>query len=219
MLSWKTLESVEVPGGGRLSLHAHGDDRVIRLDGRDLMSSRLHASEDALATLACAGLGPRAQVLIGGLGLGFTLRAVLDTVSAQARVQVAELVPAVVRWNREQLGHFAGYPLDDPRVEIFEGDVAACFQKPAAFDAILLDVDNGPGALANANLALYGPASLRRVKHALRSRGVFALWSPGESPRFERRLHEQGFAVETHRVRARGAAGGARHVVWIARVR
>ncbi len=219
MLRWVTLESAELPGGGRISLHARGDERVIRLDGRDLMSSRMHASEDALAERACAGLGPAPRVLVGGLGLGFTLRAVLDAVGAGALVQVAELAPAVVRWNRAQVGHFAGHPLADPRVRVFEGDVARCFRSPHAFDAILLDVDNGPGGRATANPGLYGPASLRRIRHALRRGGVLGIWSPGGSPAFERRLREVGFELESLRVRARGAAGGARHVVWIARMR
>jgi spermidine synthase len=217
MLTWRTLDTAAVPGGGQLTLHARGEERVIRLDGRELMSSRLHASEDALGTLGCAGLGPGARVLIGGLGLGFTLRAVLDAVGRGAEVVVAELSPAVVRWNQEELGHFAGHPLRDPRVRIYEGDVADCFSEPAAFDAILLDVDNGPGALATANRALYGGAALRRAKHALRRGGIYALWSPGESPPFERRLAKQGFRVETKRIRARGGAGGARHVVFLAR--
>lgn len=226
MIPWEALGRTKAPGGSELSLHRRGTEYVIRVDGRDLMGSRQHGSEDALAQLGCRGLEQvaTARVLIGGLGMGFTLRAALDVLGPQAKVQVAELVPAVVEWNRGPLAQLAGSPLDDPRVSVFTGDVVALIaESRARYDAILLDVDNGPEALTSpGNAQLYGPAGLARARDALKPGGLLVVWSVSEEPKFTAKLQRAGFAVELTRVLARHNAtkrGGKRHVLWLARKR
>lgn len=222
MLPWETLDRTTVPGGSELTLHRRGDEYVIRVDGRDLMGSRQHGSERSLAELGCAGLSERApSVLIGGLGMGFTLRAALDAVPSSARVEVAELVPAVVAWNRGVLAPLAGAPLADPRVRVVEGDVATLIgRNRASYDAILLDVDNGPDALTSpSNARLYGAAGLSRAYTALRPGGALGVWSVADDPRFTARLTRARFQVRLERPLARhnsGKRGGKRHVVWLA---
>jgi spermidine synthase len=221
MIPWIFLDSAPVPGGkGELRLYQRGREHSIMVDGQELMNSRVHSSEDALAELVCARLtgmtAPR--MLIGGLGMGYTLGAALSKLGPQAEVLVAELVPAVVEWNRGYLAEFAGYPLQDPRVSVHEVDVA--LQINAAlrdYDAILLDVDNGPAGLSRkSNDRLYNSAGLRAAFNALRPAGVLAVWSAGPDPGFTKRLRQTGFAVDEVRVRARGARGGARHMIWLA---
>ncbi|MBA2660766.1 MAG: hypothetical protein H0U74_00600 [Bradymonadaceae bacterium] len=220
MKPWELLDQSEIPGQqGQLTLHRHDRDMVIRINGQELMSTRWHASEDALGEVGCAPIANRtgAQVMIGGLGLGFTLAAALKALKADAKVVVAELVPAVVRWNRGPLGDAAGRPMDDARVEIYDGDVVDCIAlHKARWDAILLDVDNGPEALTKkSNNALYGPEGLATAHAALKPGGMFAVWSVSEEKTFSRRLEKTGFRVETKSIYASGTRG-RRHVIWFA---
>lgn len=228
MIPWQRLDVAALPPApaprgaapvaGELSLWQRGEELAIRLGGTELMNSRQHHSEDELGRLACAhlGRGEVARVLIGGLGMGFTLRATLDALGPRATVEVAELSPAVVRWNRERLGALAGHPLRDARVALHEGDVAERLGRGALYDAIMLDVDNGPAALsAAANARLYDTRGLSMIARSLRPRGVLAVWSVADDPRFSKRLRSAGFDVLRHHVRARPDAG-ATHVLSIA---
>lgn len=222
MIPWKLLDTAQVPGeGGEMRLYQRGSEFSIRVGVYELMNSRMYASEDALAEVVreLAGARPHVRVLIGGLGMGFTVTAVLRHAPARAEVVVAELVPEVVRWNRGPLAPLAGRPLDDPRVTVREADVARIIAaEREAYDAILLDVDNGPAALTTpGNSRLYSPAGLRAAFAALTRGGVLAVWSAGPHPSFTRRLKQAGFDAEEVRVRGRGSAGGPRHVIWIAR--
>ena len=221
MIPWETLGKERAPDGGELILYRRGGEFMIRVDGRELMSSRTHGSEDVLAELACAGLkdleAPR--VLVGGLGLGFTLRAALDVLPSAARVVVAEIVPAVVEWNRGPVGPLAGRPLEDHRVAVVVKDVGAVLRRTKErFDAILLDVDNGPAALTRkGNHGLYVETGLVATRAALRPGGVLAVWSAAPDDVFVRRLERARFAVSTHVVPARGIGGGPKHTVFLAR--
>jgi len=220
LIPWILLDTAAVPGGGALRLLRRGAEFSIRLGRDELMNSRMHGSEEALATQACARIAGRARprILIGGLGMGFTLRAALGALGAEARVVVAELVPAVVDWNRGPLAGLSDHALADARVAVHAGDVAGLIRaEPSAYDAILLDVDNGPVAMARAaNDRLYDLAGLGAAHAALRPGGVLAVWSARPDTDFARRLRRIGFAVDEVRVRARGASGGPRHVIWIA---
>ena len=222
MTPWILLDSVQVPGnGGELSLHRRGDEFSIRVKGNiELMNSRIHGSEDALAELTCARLADcdKPRLLIGGLGMGFTLAAALQHAGKQSQVVAAELVPAVVEWNRGPLGEHAGHPLRDPRVKVCEVDVAdILMNEQQAYDAILLDVDNGPeGLTRKENDRLYSINGLNKAYAALRPQGVLAVWSAGPDKKFLQRLRKVGFEVEEVRVRARGSKG-ARHFIWFAR--
>jgi len=221
MIPWKLLDTAEVPGGeGELRLYRRGEEFSIRIDGRELMNSRVYGSEDALAELSCAKVAARTRprVLVGGLGVGYTLAASLRQLGADAEVVVAELSPAVVRWNRGPLSHVAGHPLHDPRVRVLEQDVGeAMHAAPGAYDAIMLDVDNGPeGLTRKQNDSLYGHAGLLVARAALRPRGVLAVWSAGGDRGFVRRLQRVGFEVEEVGVRARERRRGSRHTIWLA---
>ncbi len=225
MDTWELLDSAPVPDtGGFMRLMRRGTELVIRVDGRELMSNRVHGSEDALANLACDRLDkrrpkqPDSRILIGGLGIGFTLAAALSRVGAGSRVVVAELVPAVIEWNRGVLGETAGHPVNDPRTTVYEGDVADLIREPPEpWDAILLDVDNGPtGLTRSSNNWLYGWDGLNAAFAALRPEGVLAVWSAAPDDAFTRRLTRAGFVVEQIGVRSRGAKGGRRHVIWFA---
>lgn len=221
MQKWARLDAGPVPGsGGTMELYRGGEELAIRVDGRELMSSRMHGSEDALADLAFDRLGPRPglRVLIGGLGMGFTLAAALRRAAADTEVVVAELVPTIVAWNRGPLGPLADHPLRDPRASVFEGDVRAPIAaRPGAWDAILLDVDNGPHGLTHEdNDWLYGWHGLKAAYAALRPGGVLGVWSAAPDDRFTRRLIRAGFDAAPIPVRARGKRGGQRHIVWIA---
>lgn len=219
MKRWEVLGRTRTPDGSELTLIRHPSESVILIDGRILMSSRVHGSEDALAVLGCqrARTLTRPRVLVGGLGMGFTLRAALDILPPTALVLVVELVPAVLEWNRGPLGMLAGRPLDDPRVRIEEGDVAATMlSNRGRFDAVLLDVDNGPLALtASSNAALYNGEGIALARSSLRPGGVLAVWSAGDDRRFEQRLRAAGFSVQRERVSSR-LRKGPRHTILAA---
>ena len=221
MIPWSQIDSAPVPGGdGELRLMRRGAEFSIMLGSNQLMNSRLSGSEEALATLACGRLEAleRPHLLIGGLGMGFTLRAALAVLGSGARVVVAELMPAVLGWARGPMADLFGDSLIDPRVGIREADVADLIRSSrSTFDAILLDVDNGPEALAReANNALYDLKGLRAAYAALRPLGVLAVWSSGPDVRFAKRLRDAGFEVEELQVRANGKRGGARQMIWLA---
>lgn len=218
MKPWETLATVTAPDGAPITLARRGDEYVLRAGGHVLMSSRQHASEERLAQEACARLPnrERARVLVGGLGFGFTVRAALDALGPAAEVTVAELLPAVIQWNRELLAPLAGRPLEDPRTRLFEGDVTRLLSSPKGrFDAILLDVDNGPFGLAQANNQhLYGATGLHLAVAALAPHGVLGVWSAGEDPRFAAKMEEAGLRVETLGAHAY-AGGGSRHTLFL----
>jgi len=220
MIPWEHLDTAPIPGeAGTLRLMRRGAEFSIQLDRNELMNSRLFGSEAALARLAAERVAkvvtPRA--LIGGYGMGFTLRAALSHLPPKAAITVAEIVPAVLAWARGPMAELTGGSLDDPRVTIREADVAAVIrERPNTYDAILLDVDNGPDGLTRAaNDRLYDDAGLSAARAALRPHGVLAVWSAHPDAAFTRRLGQAGFAVEEVAIRARGKRG-ARHVIWLA---
>ena len=219
---WITVDSTIVPASNtELTLSQRNDDFAIRLTGvqGDLMNSRTHHSEDMLADFGCTRLSSidNARILIGGLGMGFTLSAALKIVGVSAEVVVAELVPAVVEWNRGALGECAGRPLDDSRTRVHSGDVAELIKKRAEiFDAILLDVDNGPEPMTHSDNAwLYSMGGLQRIYETLRPGGIVAVWSAKADQTFTSRLQKTGFDVELRTVRARPGKG-SRHTIFVA---
>ena len=215
------IGTAEVPGGDALRLYRRGDDFIIAIDRNELMSSRMSGSEEALATMTCERLrSPQAaSLLIGGYGMGFTLRAGLAKLGPNGRVTVAELVPEIIEWARGPMAELAAGCLDDPRVELILGDVSkAIGAATRRYDAILLDVDNGPDGLTReANEGLYSAAGLATARAALRPGGILAIWSAAPDARFTRRLAAAGFQVEEVGVRARSNGKGPRHVIWFAR--
>ena len=222
MIPWEKLDTAKIPGSdGELRLMRRGKEFSIKLGTNELMNSRLSGSEAALATLAAKRIETvkKPVVLIGGLGMGFTLRAALTVLGSKAKIVVSELVPAVVAWARGPMAQVFGDSLDDPRVSIRETDVGEIIRaQRLAFDAILLDVDNGPeGLTRKSNDRLYNAAGLKAAKTALRPGGVLAVWSSGPDPAFTRRLKSAGFEVNEVNIRATGKGVGARHVIWIAR--
>lgn len=224
MIPWVMLDTATVPGGrDELRLMQRGAEYAIMLGRTELMNSRRGGSEEALARLACERIAGRERpsVLIGGLGMGFTLRAALAALGARARIVVAELVPSVVAWARGPLAPVFGPCLEDARVAVQEIDVADLIgSASAAYDAILLDVDNGPDWLTHeGNEGLYDRQGLEAARRALRPGGVLAVWSAGPDWNFTQRLRKAGFAAEEINVRERGAQGGARHVIWMATAR
>lgn len=222
VIPWELLDETRTPDGDLIALTRHGSEYIISAGGLPLMSSRMHGSEEALAAFGCAQARTleEPRVLVGGLGMGFTLRATLDLLPPSATVVVAELVAGVVDWNRGPLGPLAGHPLTDKRVVVDLNDVAATLRSSARrFDAILLDVDNGPSAFtASRNVELYSDRGLAAARAALRPGGVLAVWSASPSPDFEHRLHRARFQTETRRVRARGPDGGRMHFLFFGRV-
>ena len=220
MLPWRQLGAATLAGESRpLVLYQRDTEFVIRVGPHALMSSAAHGSEEALAELACGRIAgrPAARVLVGGLGMGFTLAAALRHLGPDARVEVAELVPAVVEWNRGPLAHLAGRPLEDARVSVRVGDVADFIHGArGTFDAILLDVDNGPDGLTVAtNDRLYSAAGLAAARSALRAGGLLGVWSVQPDRAFTGRLARAGFETEEQVVRARPGKGG-RHTLWLA---
>jgi len=221
MIPWLQIDTARVPGAdAELRLMRRGAEFSMMLGQNELMNSRLSGSEEALATLACRRIEAvkRPNLLIGGLGMGFTLRAALAVLGPDARITVAELVPAVIAWARGPMASIFAESLDDPRASILNADVIEVIQSHAsAFDAILLDVDNGPeGLIRKANDALYDLTGLKAVRRALRRGGVLAVWSSGPHPLFSKRLGDAGFAVDEVAVRATTKRRGARHVIWFA---
>jgi spermidine synthase len=222
MRHWTLLGEAPIPDTEQsLSLYRGKDDFFIKISsgGGELMSTRKHGSEDALGALPCQRLRNReaARVLIGGLGMGFTLAAVLKEVGPGAKVTVAELIPEVVDWNRGPLGERSGFPLDDPRTKVHVGDVAKLFKKKRGyFDVIALDVDNGPeGLTQSANDWLYSTPGIAAAQEALTPDGILAYWSAGPDQAFHDRLRQCGFMVEEHTAHAHGNKG-ARHTIWLA---
>ncbi|MGH9574273.1 MAG: spermidine synthase [Candidatus Acidiferrales bacterium] len=213
------IGQAESRDGTVLKLIRRNDEYIILADGKSLMSSRMHGSEEALAMLGCdrARMLARPTVLIGGLGMGFTLRAALNLLPPGATVVVVEMLPAVVEWNRGPLGPLAGQPLDDSRVRVQIEDVSLTLSsRPARFDAVLLDVDNGPAALAaSSNVGLYEARGIAAAFAALRMDGTLAIWSAREDRKFEQRLSHRGFTVKVERVRGRLKNGGPRHTIFL----
>ncbi|RRJ83392.1 spermidine synthase [Aestuariirhabdus litorea] len=222
MTPWIHLDTATIPnGGGELKLSRRGDEFSIRLSGvrGELMNSRVHGSEESLSELGCAHLGGQQnpRVLVGGLGMGFTLAAALKAVPPSAEVIVAELIPEVEQWNRGPLGECAGRPLDDPRARVAIGDVANHFKaRREQFDAILLDVDNGPEGLTHSdNSGLYSQQGLAEIFDSLHPEGMLAVWSAGADSLFTIRLKKAGFKVSIRTVRARPGKG-SRHTIFLA---
>jgi len=212
--------TARVPGGVELRLFRHGDDHMIMVDNNELMSSRVGGSEEALATMTCDRLRNAAasHLLIGGYGMGFTLRAALSRLGPSGRATVAELVPEIIDWARGPMSALTAGCLDDPRVELRAGDVAAAIKAASKrYDAILLDVDNGPSGLVRAdNDGLYSMNGLARASAALKPGGILAIWSAAPDATFSRRLDKSGFKVDEVTVRARSNGKGPRHTIWFA---
>lgn len=224
MTPWELLARVKAPGSGEeFTLHRHGDEYLIKVDGSLLMSNRTHASEESLAEIGCARLAGvrRPRVLIGGLGMGYTLAAALARLGPEARLDVAELLPAVIEWNRGLVAHLAGKPLEDPRVSLLQADVADILRcSRGAYDVILQDVDNGPqGLTLRSNGWLYSKAGLAAAAAALRPKGLLALWSDKPDRSFLKLLRKAGFDAAEVPVRGRDRHRGAHHVVWTAALR
>ena len=217
MIPRETIDTTIVPGGGEMRLVRRGTDWFIMLGREELMSSRMSGSEEALATLACDRIGSDARVLVGGYGMGFTLRTLLARLGPDARVTVAELVPAVIAWARGPMAAFAAGCLEDGRVSVIEGDVGAVIRGGRGrYEAILLDVDNGPDGLTRkGNDGLYTLGGLTAAREALTPGGVLAVWSAASDDVFARRMRDAGFAVDEVIVRARASGKGARHVIWL----
>jgi hypothetical protein len=215
----EVLGQTVAPDGTVLKLTRRDNEYIILANGKSLMSSRMHGSEEALATLTCRRVRTLEQpcVLIGGLGMGFTLRATLDLLPADAMVVVAEMVPAVVEWSRGLLGPLAGRPLEDKRVRIEMGDVGVTLRSAQGkFDAVLLDVDNGPTAFtASDNAWLYDDRGIAAARAALKMDGVLAVWSARGDRKFEKRLRHGRFAVQVERVRGRLKKGGPHHTIFL----
>ncbi len=222
MIPWKLLGTAKTSrNGAELRLYQRDGEFSIKADNQELMNSQVHGSEDALAKLACERFAHRPEVraLIGGLGLGYTLRAALDELNHDAEVVVAEIVPEVLEWNRDYLGHLAGSPLEDRRVDVRVTDVAEIIESGKVdYNAIMLDVDNGPQAMTQeGNDWIYSFDGLESLYRALRPKGVLSIWSTDSDPSFTKRLLKTGFKVEEVTVRARGGKkGGGHYVVWVA---
>jgi spermidine synthase len=218
MIPYKLIDTASWAGAA-LRLYQRGDEFSIRVDkAGELMNSRAHHSEEVLAELACRMIAGRdtPRLLVGGLGMGFTLAAVLSHTGPDARVTVSELIPAVVRWNRDYMGSLAGFPLADARVHVLELDVGRVMQEHKNFDAIMLDVDNGPSSFTHDdNDALYSLRGLGLAFNALKPGGVLTVWSASSDPEFTRRMKKAGFEVTEQRVGSHASKRGNRHIIWI----
>ena len=224
MLPRETLATARIPGGETLTLVRHGTDHIVMLGRDELMGTRMRFSEEQLAVLTLERLGkPDARLLVGGYGMGFTLRAALAAMGPRGSVTVAEIVPEIIEWARGPLAHLTGDTLDDPRARIETCDVAALIDDAGdgtsrPYDAILLDVDNGPdGIVRTGNERLYTRTGLARARDALGPGGLLAVWSAAPDAKFARRLGDAGFTVEERTVRARPNNKGPRHTIWFAR--
>jgi spermidine synthase len=224
MIPRETIATAQIPGGGTLELVRHGRDHIVMLGRNELMSSRMQFSEEQLAELTLERLErPAPRLLIGGSGMGFTLRAALPRMGAGGSVTVAEIVPEILDWARGPMAEFTGQSLSDPRVKIELCDVAALIDDATdgtspRYDAILLDVDNGPdGIVRDGNERLYTRTGIARARDALSPGGLLAVWSAAPDPKFARRLKDAGFEVEERTVRARPGNKGPRHTIWFAR--
>lgn len=219
MIPWEELGRAKVPGrDNELVLRKRGQEFSIRTGGTELMNSRVHGSEEALAELVLGRVGQRdaMAVLVGGLGMGYTLARTLALALPDFRITVAELIPEVIAWNRAFFGHLAGHPLSDPRVRVEAADVAGVIQR-GGWDAVLLDIDNGPAGLTqDANNRLYAENGLKASFKALTPGGVLGIWSAGDYPAFTRRLARCGFKAEVVKVPAASSGKGSRHFIWIA---
>jgi spermidine synthase len=210
------IDRASSPGGEQLVLSQHGKQFSIRVAGVELMSSVNHGSEDQLGRMSCESLKvPAPRILIGGLGMGFTLRAALDALPATASVDIVEIVPSVVHWNRTVYGQLANHPLNDSRVTLIEDDVAQVIERGRDYDAIVLDVDNGPDGVYRDNRGLYQRRGLEAMYTALVPGGLLTVWSCFESPTFTRWLRDVGFTVELRNIKAK-YKGGPRHCIWFA---
>ncbi|MEI6211482.1 MAG: hypothetical protein WCR06_07630 [bacterium] len=220
MIPRKHIATASAPDGSRLDLHQHDKDFLITVNRQDLMLSRAHESELELARLGCAHIvGHRTPtVLVGGLGMGYTVRQTLDMLGTRATVVVAELIPEIVRWNHEYLGELTNHPLRDPRVVLKIGDVADVMQQsPGVFDSVLLDVDNGPHAITDAgNDEVYSPAGIQSCVRSLRAKGCLAVWSAFFDPPFERRLRQAHLHVRSFRVPAYPGSSSCHCCIWLA---
>lgn len=221
MIPWEEIDRAKVPGqDNELILRRRGREFSIRTAGTELMNSRIHGSEEALAGLAMDRVRQKTglRILVGGLGMGYTLAETLKLSQPDTRILVAELIPAVISWNRDHFGHLAGTPLSDSRVSIRVSDVAAVIKKEKAiWDMILLDVDNGPAGLTQkSNKALYTGAGLKTSFAALTPGGVLGVWSAGDDPAFTRSLTRYGFRTKAITVRATASGKGSKHTIWIA---
>ncbi|MCD4718234.1 MAG: hypothetical protein K8S13_00010 [Desulfobacula sp.] len=222
MIPWEEIDRAKIPGQkGEVILLKRDSEFSIRTAGTELMNSRVHGSEDALAELTCRRIKQKSglRILIGGLGMGFTLAATLEQSKPDTHIIVSELIPAVVKWNREHLGHLARMPLNDSRVSVKEKDVAKIIKtKKSAWDAIILDVDNGPeGLTRKANDRLYTRSGLKTSFFALCPGGILAVWSSKTDEAFTRRLTQCGFTTEAITVRARKSGKGSHHTIWLAK--
>ncbi|WP_373490550.1 spermidine synthase [Parasphingorhabdus sp.] len=224
MIARELLDTATIPGGGELRLFRRelkgADEFSIMLGRIELMNSRLSGSEEALATLTCERLAVKnPRILVGGYGMGFTLRAALSVLPPQASVEVVELIPAIVQWARGPMAVLSKNGLEDSRVTITAGDVCDVINKAdREYDAILLDVDNGPDGLTHeANDRLYNMAGLSAARKALRSNGILAVWSSEGDSKFTSRLHKSSFVVEEKSVPARSNGKGAKHTIWLAK--
>ena len=220
MKKWTLLDSVRTPEGKTISLHEHDGHYTLRINGLDLMSTRQHSSEEKLAELACQKLvlKKKARVLIGGLGLGFTLKKTLSYLRQDAKVVVAEIIPAVIHWNKNPEINLSGTALADPRVQVVQRDVADLIRDGKShFDAILLDVDNGPASLTtDRNRRLYQKTGLMQAFDALRDGGCLAVWSANADPSFQKLMGQVGFSVQLERSRAYKDSGSS-HSLFIGR--
>jgi spermidine synthase len=214
------LATARTPDGGEMALYQHDRDFLIKVNGQELMDSRQHESERELARLGCAHLSGRAapRVLIGGLGMGYTLRQTLDMLGPDAKVIVSELLPAVVDWNREYLKELNGQPLEDKRTDLRTGDIFQLIsQSSGDFDAILLDIDNGPSAVTDSgNQRLYSPAGIQACRRALRKQGSLAIWSSVPGKAFEKLLMSCGFRVRRYRAKAYQESRSTPLFIWVA---
>ncbi len=219
MIPWITLDRAAIPGGGELTLVQRGAELAIRVNGAELMASRAHASEERMAVLAAERLAhvERPRVLIGGLGLGYTLRATLDAFPSSATIVVAELVPAVVTWMRGPLAHLAGHPLDDRRAVIEVADAGAILRaSPGMFHALLMDIDNGPTTLIRKdNASLYASTGLASARAALVPGGVLIVWSAGPDVYFAERMRRAGFTVSVVRASSHSEGRGRGHTLFV----